>query len=318
MDRSKAPSVNVILATYNGEEYIERQLNSIEEQDYKNIDIYIRDDGSTDRTPRIIDEYAAAHSNVHVIKDDKGNLGCPESFYEVLRVCPEADFYAFSDQDDIWEPFKIRRAVSGLSKLKSGLPALTFSGFDYYTESGEYIRSFPKQKRFPKLYDCLYYTPGLGFTICFNEALRKVALPARPPQGVRGDRTYYGELHDRRFIKAAVCFGVAVYDERSTAKHIRHADSVTAADKGYIDLLKRWIRDEFFGNEMKYEKLGIRRFLTDYKTELSKGRREILCLFADEKKSILLSLKRAAFPRRLRPSLMSEILLRILLLTGRI
>lgn len=99
---------DIVLATYNGSYFISLQLDSIlNQKEYVNK-IYIRDDGSNDRTVEIIKEYQGLYSDlIFYVEDGLGNLGPKESF---IALCgySEADYVAFSDQDDIWESEKLK------------------------------------------------------------------------------------------------------------------------------------------------------------------------------------------------------------------
>ena len=109
MDKIKDKSVCIVLPTYNGGKYLAKQLDSILEQTWPNCSVYIRDDGSTDDTVEIAQWYCRSNSSIHLIQDSIGNLGCPNSFYEIIKRVPEYDYYAFADQDDIWKTDKIDR-----------------------------------------------------------------------------------------------------------------------------------------------------------------------------------------------------------------
>ena len=76
--------VAIVLSTYNGEKYIEKQLESLVNQTYKNIDIYIRDDGSKDKTTEIIEKYESKYNNIKLIKAN--NVGLVNSFYIVTKM----------------------------------------------------------------------------------------------------------------------------------------------------------------------------------------------------------------------------------------
>lgn len=105
------PKVNILLAAYQGEKHIKKQLDSLLQQTYPNITIYIRDDGSKDGTIRLIQEYIASNptgKDIILLTDGMGNLGCPGTFYQLLGSCKEADYYAFCDQDDVWYPNKVK------------------------------------------------------------------------------------------------------------------------------------------------------------------------------------------------------------------
>lgn len=103
----------ILMSTYNGEKYLSKQLESIAEQSViDNITLYIRDDGSTDATYKIIEEWSKK-IQIHLIKGK--NVGPSKSFWELLTLREiEADYFAFCDQDDIWDSDKLECAVDKL------------------------------------------------------------------------------------------------------------------------------------------------------------------------------------------------------------
>lgn len=107
--------VLILLSTYNGEKYLRQLLDSILAQTYKNIYIYVRDDGSRDSTPSILYEYENKSNNFRV--EYGKNIGASKSFFYLLEHCDlNFDYFAFADQDDIWQPYKIERALNLLEK----------------------------------------------------------------------------------------------------------------------------------------------------------------------------------------------------------
>ena len=109
------------MSTYNGEKYIRMQLDSILGQTYENLCLLIRDDGSTDRTVSILEEYAKRDNRITYYTGK--NIGVIQSFLELLRnSSEEAGYYAFADQDDVWLPEKIGRAVEKIEAVQE--PAL--------------------------------------------------------------------------------------------------------------------------------------------------------------------------------------------------
>ena len=304
------PKVNILLATYNGEKYLKKQLDSLLEQTYKNIDIYIRDDGSTDHTVQLIQEYVAhcpKEKNIIFLESDGRNLKCPGSFYEIARRCNQADYYAFCDQDDIWYPNKIEWAVERLEQEKKSDLLVYYTAADYLEENGAFIRKSPRQKERLQLSDVLYYTPGSGFTIVFNEeARKKMILDCNPGQ----------ELHDRWMLRGAACFGNAIYDERSSAAHIRHENAVTADDSSNGNLIKNFVKNELFGKLAKYEKNNLRYFSKIYWEELDDPERRLMKTFCVKKNTPTIWLKKVFDPKRLRQRLGGEIALRLLFFLG--
>lgn len=123
-------SVAVLMSTYNGAQWISQQLDSLITQIDVMVSIFIRDDGSKDETVEIIEKYRSAGNKIFLIDQEKRkNLGPAESFMyliDYVRNIPEKfDYYAFCDQDDVWLPDKLSRAIERLRDCSKG--ALYFS-----------------------------------------------------------------------------------------------------------------------------------------------------------------------------------------------
>lgn len=99
------PLISVAMATYNGEKFLRKQLDSIFNQDYPNIELIVCDDCSTDGTVAILKEYENKHSNMKVIVNEE-NIGYIKNFEKVFSLC-NGEYISISDQDDIWRPDKI-------------------------------------------------------------------------------------------------------------------------------------------------------------------------------------------------------------------
>ena len=110
--------IAILMSTYNGEKYLREQIESLFVQTEKGWKLYVRDDGSKDSTMEILSEYEQRYPNkVCVVRDIPQNLGAGESFMHLLGVT-DAEYYMFSDQDDVWMPDKIERTYSKLLSLE--------------------------------------------------------------------------------------------------------------------------------------------------------------------------------------------------------
>ncbi len=300
--------VNVILSTYNGSRYVGQLLDSILEQDYSNIKICIRDDGSTDGTQEILREYAEKHSNIFLINENN-NLGVPNCFYRILKECNDADYYAFADQDDIWDSGKISRAVNQLEELDNSDPNMYCATFNYVDNRGMVIRQFELPSKVD-IYNTLYYTPALGFTLVFNETLRRMAVDEVDIV----NRDFYGELHDRRLIRIAAIWGNVICDNFVCAQHIRHDEAVTSADSTNSKLFINWIRKEFLGNELELQKAGIQSFYDDYYEIIKNDDKRFFSLILRNNGR----LQKTFYKKRFRQRMSGEIILRIMFALGRL
>ena len=133
------PKIDVLMTTYNGEKYLKEQIESILNQTYKNINLIISDDCSTDNTRDILKEYQDIE-NIKIYYQDK-NLGYVANF-EFLLKHVESDIYMLSDQDDVWMPNKIEETFK---KLEEDNADLVFTDLEVVNQNLEIInKSFNK------------------------------------------------------------------------------------------------------------------------------------------------------------------------------
>lgn len=171
--------VDILLATYNGEEYLREQIDSILNQTHTEFRLLISDDGSKDSTRKILEEYKNKDSRVEVFMQEK-NLGVVKNF-EFLLGKVEAKYYMFSDQDDIWKENKIEKS---LNKIEEGFD-LVYSDLEvvdenlnvtynsYWKLKGIYNK-IKKYNNFESLYLNNFVT---GCTIISRKDLIKDVLP---------------------------------------------------------------------------------------------------------------------------------------------
>lgn len=217
--------VNVLLSSYNGGIYITEQIESILKQTYKNIDVYIHDDGSSDNTMVNIKQYLNYNDNgIKVIYMDlPTGLKYPSCFIDMLVNCEKADYYAFSDQDDVWLPEKIERAVEELEKVSPKKPSLYYTSVKYCDSELNYVRN----SRFANngqgveimtLQKMLLGGEAMGMTFCFNNKVRNELIRSK---------NVTNQFKDI-FIKiyCASC-GTVIYDSKPSALYRRHENAVT-------------------------------------------------------------------------------------------
>lgn len=133
---SKKASVDILIPTYNREEYIEKCVDSILNQTFKDIKIVIYDDGSTDRTKQIIEYYQKFHNNIQYIRGTE-NRGV--SFARnILLESSTADYIAWQDSDDISNPYRIEKSLNYIEH--TGVDIL-FTDMIFYVDGASYKRS---------------------------------------------------------------------------------------------------------------------------------------------------------------------------------
>lgn len=119
--------VNILMATYNGEKFLAQQIESIQKQTFKEWNLLIRDDGSSDKTCDIIRNFTAKDSRIRFINENEHhNLGVIKSFFTLVNY-EVADFYFFSDQDDVWLPEKLSISLEAAKHKASDVPLLVYT-----------------------------------------------------------------------------------------------------------------------------------------------------------------------------------------------
>ncbi len=117
------PKVQILLASYNGEKYIRKQLDSILSQTFTDWELLVRDDGSKDGTVEILKEYAQKDSRIHYSVNQGSVHGWQQNFQELILSAREnSPYYMFCDQDDIWLKEKIARLIRCMEKISAKFP----------------------------------------------------------------------------------------------------------------------------------------------------------------------------------------------------
>ena len=231
--------VLVLLSTYNGELYIESQLNSILLQ--KDVDVFllIRDDGSSDKTLCIIKSYFDAYPSKIFVEEGK-NVGCAKSFRLLmelaLSICKNkicVDFFAFCDQDDIWKPEKLKIAVNRLSLYDETKPVLFFSEYQKIDSKGNELTTYKNVFKL-SFGEALVMNPSVGCTQVFNRKLLVDALKVNPPFLVLHDWWIY--------IVCLALSGNVVYEKQPLVLYRQHERNVIGSKNiSRLQKLKNWL-----------------------------------------------------------------------------
>ena len=113
--------IAILMSTYNGARYLAQQLDSLLAQTYAEWKLTVRDDGSTDDTLRILQEYAKADKRINVLTEGE-NIGACCSFERLLTQCDDAAYYAFCDQDDVWRSDKLALSLDAMQQAEAAHP----------------------------------------------------------------------------------------------------------------------------------------------------------------------------------------------------
>jgi glycosyltransferase involved in cell wall biosynthesis len=157
------PKVTVLLATFNGENFLDEQLNSLSEQQEVDIEVMVNDDGSTDGTVEILEAWKKKGLIISITKSK--NLGSTKAFLNLLQECSKKPFIAFCDQDDIWEPNKLAMQIQ---LCEESIPVLVFSRRKYLDSSGQSIGISSTLKKGPSFENALIENIAPGNTLLLN------------------------------------------------------------------------------------------------------------------------------------------------------
>ena len=215
------PVVHVLLSTYNGAPYLAEQMDSLLAQDYPKVMIHVRDDGSADNTVSILKLYAGSHTNIHIAIGP--NLGVRGSFYELLLCVRDEDgFFAFCDQDDVWNVDKISAAVKQLGRAPDPESSLYMSRVVFANAhlSPMTVSALRNKLGFG---NAIVEIGAIGCTMAFGKKIRDLMI--------RSDPSLWN-MHDTWIYLVASAFGHLVFDPQPKMLYRRHGSNASGWDSG--------------------------------------------------------------------------------------
>lgn len=218
------------MSTYNGCLYVGRQIDSILNQENVNVHITIRDDGSTDSTINILKHYQKLYpQKISIIIGD--NIGYKRSFLTLLSCAKDADYYAFSDQDDIWDCQKLSCALNLIGQKTT---ILYVSNLTICTPDLKVIKETIFSQKYSSIYSEFVRHRYAGCSYVFDKQLKDIVsvfanldLPARSMPS-----------HDALIARCAYACGNVIVDSNSYIKHIRYNHSVTTRSNNLIERIR--------------------------------------------------------------------------------
>ncbi len=202
----------VLLSTYNGEKYLEEQLDSLKSQTLKDVSVLVRDDGSSDSTREIL----LRNESINIRWYSGENVGAARSFMTLVNDAPEADYYAFCDQDDYWLPEKLETAENILERSDNKLK-LYYSNVTVTDKSLRVIKKSTYDPNSGSLKKMLLRNYVTGCTAVFSKDLLE-ALKSYSPDFIF--------MHD--WWSNLVCLslgGEVFFDENSYILYRQHNDN---------------------------------------------------------------------------------------------
>lgn len=230
--------LEILLSTYNGEQFLSEQMNSLLAQTYTDWRLLIRDDGSTDGTLAIINKYILDFpEKISLLEDEDGNLGPTQSFAKLLYQS-KASYIALCDQDDYWVPEKLKLQMDKMfyeeARVDVNYPLLINTDLKVCDEQLNILsESFWKFQNInigqkSELRRLLVQNHVTGCTCLMNRALVDRVLPV-------SDRAV---MHDWWLALVAVSNGMVVNVDMATVLYRQHARNKVGAKKwGFIYIL---------------------------------------------------------------------------------
>lgn len=234
IDDRHEPRVAILMSLYNGARFLEDQLLSIAGQTHRNWSLLVRDDGSRDNSVEICRRFAERATG-HDIRDRGGtHLGCTRSFLTLLHdVEREAAFAAFSDQDDVWAPEKLERALSQLTGLPAGVPALYCSRTILTDSALNPRRLSPLNPRRTGFRHALVQNIAGGNTMVFNRAALDILDLASGYQGAIPAHDWWC------YQVVSGAGGIVIHDETPMVFYRQHGRNLTGSNRGTIGRFRR-------------------------------------------------------------------------------
>lgn len=232
MDLEKKVKVVILMSTYNGEKFLKKQIESILNQKDVSVHIIVRDDGSVDDTQKILNMYKKKRLLNWYTGENKKTA---RSFLDLIDKAPKADYYAFSDQDDVWLSTKLITAIKKLKKFDDS-PALYAGNYKLVDEKLKELISMNIHKTTTKFNEAIVYSCCTGCTMVINNKLM---------ENIKGKYPKYIFMHDDWIHK--VCLGIGgnvIYDDSKNLLYRQHGNNVEGGKHGLIDKVMKVYNDK--------------------------------------------------------------------------
>lgn len=226
--------VNILLSTYNGEQFLAQQIESIQAQTFADWFLLIRDDGSSDGTHDVIRRFVAEDERIRWINEESvENLGVIKSFYTLTKY-EEADVYFFSDQDDVWLPEKLQLALDEADLHLAEEPLMIYTDLQVVDQDLQVLHDSMIRTQSDhantELVQELTENTVTGGVAMINRALAQLWT-----------ETDDILMHDWYLALLATAFGKLVYIDVPTELYRQHGNNVLGA-RTWSKRIYKWLR----------------------------------------------------------------------------
>jgi len=230
------PTVAILLCTYQGQKFLQAQLDSFLTQTHSNWVLWVSDDGSNDGTHAILNQALKAWGKDKISIQNGPKEGFSANFLSLTcKMDIQADYYAYSDQDDIWQSDKLARALAVLKTVPADVSALYCPSTLVVDADDRPICTSPFFTKLPSFANALIQNIGGGNTMVFNDAARKLLIEAGKSVNV--------VTHDWWvYLLVSGCGGQIFYDAEPTVRYRQHEHNLVGMNASMSARLKRIIQ----------------------------------------------------------------------------
>lgn len=283
-------SVAVLLCTYNGSKYIRKQLNSIISQTHQNWVIFASDDGSTDSTVEILQEYQRNYGEDKIVLLHGPGHGFAWNFISALELCGEKfDYYAFSDQDDEWMENKLSLALTQLENVQHQ-PAVYCGRTLLTDEKGATIGMSPLFDKTPSFRNALVQSIAGGNTMVLNKIARDIVIETPKWHEIISHDWWI-------YILITGCGGVVFYDPTPTIRYRQHQENIIGSNLTMFARIER-IKKLMSGHFRRWNDKNLE-LLKPFESKLTLENVKILSSFDNKRNANIFSRISMIFEARL-------------------
>jgi glycosyltransferase involved in cell wall biosynthesis len=272
--------VSIVMTTYNGEQYVAQQIESILKSTCQDINLFVYDDGSKDDTINVLNKYRDLYPDkIHIYENDK-NMGVTKNFLHA--VCSTTtDYVMFCDQDDFWKPDKIAVTLKRMRRMEERYgkdkPMVVFTDAQIVDRNLNLLNAsfFQAGHLNPRKHDLshlLMENKLIGCTVMLNGSLRKILQEHPLP--------VHAKFHDWWIALIAAAFGRIGYLNQGTLLYRQHGENVV----GNLSFFS-YLKDRVFSLKKQRESIRIlerqaEEFLDLYGDMLSQDKLVVIRRFA--------------------------------------
>jgi glycosyltransferase involved in cell wall biosynthesis len=273
--------VAILLSTYNGEDFLAEQLDSLVQQTHTNWSIYASDDGSSDTTLNILQSYREriGIDRLYILKGPQ--LGFAANFLSMLRRKEiQASYFAFCDQDDIWAPDRLEVGIRWMQQLPAERPMLYCSRTLLIDAQGTPIGASPLFGKPPCFENALVQSIAGGNTMLLNGAARDLLKQTTLDTQIIS--------HDWwAYILVSGCGGAVNYNKEPTIHYRQHGKNIIGSNSGFQDRLLRF-RKMLLGTFREWNDANLKA-ISPFRKQLTQENLKTLELFEQSRQANLLT-----------------------------